>query len=158
MNPLTIILILSIGLGVSLILNIIFGILAKKSTKQLNEACEELATYDNLICKQKETIKEYIDKFFEKDTEIDKLQLSLKQYDFKFNEAIRLNNESEQGLKDIIAEHDNEMRAQREKFDKLLETYFTKAEVIDFVTNTYIYVKGNNKGVKEYIKEFKANL
>lgn len=158
MNPLTIILFLSIGLGVSLILNIIFGILAKKSTKQLSEACEELANYDNVLCKQKEIIKEYIDKFFEKDTEIDKLQQSLKQYDFKFNEAIRLNNVSEQVFKDIIKEHDNEMRTQREKFDKLLDKYFTKEQVIDFVKETYINAKGNSNGVVNYLKEFKANL
>lgn len=162
MNPITIILILSIVLGVSLILNIVAAVLLNKGRKEINECSQELANQDNQIVDLKNLMEVKVRRIIELTDSIsekeNKFNLTLKQYDFKFNEQVRLNNESEQSLKDIISGHDKEMREQRERFEKFNATLFTQAEVIDFVKNTYIYVKGNNKGVKEYIKEFKANL
>lgn len=158
MNPITIIAMLSALLGVSILVNIIF---IKKSTnkeEELNQCGQELAAYDNRCEEQKKALIQYANSINEKDTQIGKLKTALEQYDFKFNEAIRLNNESEQALKDIISEHDKEMREQRERFEKFNATLYTKAEVVDFVKETYKNVKGNSNGVVDYVKEFKANL
>ena len=162
MNPITIILILSIVLGVSLILNIVAAVLLNKGRKEINECSQELANQDNQIVDLKNLMEVKVRRIIELTDTIsekeNKFNLTLKQYDFKFNEQIRLNNESEQSLKDIISGHDKEMREQREKFEKLLETYYSKEDVINFVRETYKNVKGNNSGVVEYVKEFKRNL
>ena len=158
MNPITMIMILSICCLVSAGCNIALAIISNKRKKELNECGQELATYDNTCEQQKVIIKQYADKIYEQDVKIGHQKNALSQYDFKFNEAVRLNNESEQSLKDIISEHDKEMREQRERFEKFNATLYTKAEVIDFVKETYKNVKGNSNGVADYVKEFKANL
>ena len=49
MNPITIILILSIVLGISLIFNIVTAVLLNKGRKEINECSQELANQDNQI-------------------------------------------------------------------------------------------------------------
>lgn len=165
MNPITMIMILSICCVISAGSSLILAIIAYKRKKELNECSLELADYDNKNVDLKTALLENQNQVYEKTLEINALkdkntkqEQSLEQYDFKFNEQIRLNNESEQALKDIISEHDKEMREQRERFEKFNATLYTKAEVIDFVKETYKNIKGNSNGVVEYIKEFKANL
>ena len=158
MNPITIILILSIVLGVSLILNIVATVLLNKGRKEVSTACQELANQDNLIQQKNDYIVQLQKLKADKEKDIVDLKKILEKQDYKTQENNRINKESEDALKEIIAGHDNEMKSQREKFEKLVSNLYDKKALIEFVKQAFKVGKANVFKLEDYIKEFKANL
>lgn len=162
MNPITIILILSIVLGVSLILNIVATVLLNKGRKEISAACQELADYDNTLQEKNKYIERINAKMTLAHNEVrdDKILIDKLKSKFEYTteEQARLNKESEDALKEIIAGHDDEMKSQRERFEKLVSNLYDKKALIEFVKQAFKVGKANVFKLEDYIKEFKANL
>jgi hypothetical protein len=93
------------------------------------------------------------------------LQNELNKIKLVVQEAKQLNLELEQKNSNLHQEHQKELQEQIklntnniEEFNKKLNLLYNKQKVIAFVKEAYINGKGTNRGVTDYIKEFKTNL
>ena len=131
-----------IGYGIGLTTtSLIIGLGKRKKEKEVNDKIHKL---ENEIHIYKANFKDR--------------QNQIENWKYRFAEANRINEESEQNLRNIITESDKELAKTETKWRELTEKLHSIKDVKEYCKQAWKEARANNSYFENWWKEFKENI